>query len=223
MSYGYASEHFWEERTATRYPHNPPRLVQVVAPSEEPITLEEVKAHLRIDFVPEFSDGVSEDTLLRALIGVARKLAENYTGRALMPQVWKQVRERFAVEMRLAYPPIQSLTVRYRDTAGVWMDLAPSQYTLSEGDYPIVYPAKGVTYPTVYEERNAVELVWQCGYGSAADVPLAIKQWMLLKVGELYETRERSGTAEMKTYDFVDGLLNPYRVVPVPYVEAYAR
>lgn len=52
----------------------------------------------------------------------------------------------------------------------------------------------------------------EVGYGvSPEDVPVAIRQWILLHVGTYYVQRESSSTVEVKLLSFVDHLLDPYR------------
>ena len=53
----------------------------VTAPAAEPVTLAEIKEHLRVD-----SD--LEDALISALITAARQWAETYQGRAYITQTW---------------------------------------------------------------------------------------------------------------------------------------
>ena len=45
----------------------------------------------------------------------------------------------------------------------------------------------------------------------AAAVPAAIKQWMLLQLGHLYEHRESASDFQVYATPFIDGLLDPYR------------
>ncbi len=59
-------------------------LERVSGPSSEPITLAEMKLHLRT-----FASDTDEDDLISALITSAREWVENYTGRALMDQSWR--------------------------------------------------------------------------------------------------------------------------------------
>ncbi len=49
------------------------------------------------------------------------------------------------------------------------------------------------------------------GYGTASDVPAAIKQWILLHVGVLYETREAETSGVLSTIPRLAGLLDPFR------------
>ena len=45
----------------------------------------------------------------------------------------------------------------------------------------------------------------------SAAVPAAIKQWMLLQIGHLYEHRESASDFQVYATPYVDGLLDPYR------------
>src|SRR5580765_8015305 len=58
------------------------------APAAEPLTLSEVKAHLRIDTT-------DEDAYLTTLITVARMRCEGATRRALITQTWDWVIDRW--------------------------------------------------------------------------------------------------------------------------------
>jgi len=63
-------------------------LFKTVEPAVEPVTLSEVKAHLRID-------GTSEDDLLGGLVRAARQDVERSTGLALIDQSWRLVLDRW--------------------------------------------------------------------------------------------------------------------------------
>ncbi len=56
----------------------------VTPPAEEPVSLEEAKLHLRVDFD-------EDDALILALISAARQAAETITGRQLITARWKLV------------------------------------------------------------------------------------------------------------------------------------
>ena len=59
-------------------------LMRTVTAAVEPVTLAEVKAHLRLDHA-------SEDELLGGLIRAAREEVERATGLALIDQDWRLV------------------------------------------------------------------------------------------------------------------------------------
>lgn len=168
-----------------------------VAPTSEPVTLTEAKAHLKVDY----SD---DDTYITTLITVARQMVEEYTGRALMLQTIKQVLPGFPaysyrntdMEIRLFKPVLNSLTsVKYYDSDNVLQTL----YSSSDTSKLIVdtlreparlYPSPDNPYPSTYGRPDAVEIIFDAGWSTASDVPVALKQAMLLLVGDMYERRE---------------------------------
>jgi len=66
------------------------RYVVVTPPADEPVSLADVRAHLRID-----DDDTSQDALLNLLISSARRYAELYTGRSFMTQTIRAIADRF--------------------------------------------------------------------------------------------------------------------------------
>ena len=80
----------------------------------------------------------------------------------------------------------------------------------------LVVPAYGESWPSARDEVNAVRVRFVAGYGDASDVPAAIKTWIKMRVGTLYvnSTTIVTGTiVEALKRDYVDGLLDPYRVI----------
>ena len=80
------------------------KATRTIAPVGEPLSLEQVKLHLRLD-----TD--EDDALIQALIAVAREQAEYLTGQRLMAQTWVlEVRagERVALAEVLPVQDLQS-------------------------------------------------------------------------------------------------------------------
>ncbi len=185
-------------------------LIRITAPATEPLDLATAKLHCRVD-------GTDEDTLITALIVAAREQAEHETGRALVTQTWELVHDAFPEAFVLRRAPIQSVTsLKYLDPAtGTELTLDPADYLLDKDSEPgYVVPGYGKTWPYAREVPNAVRLRYVAGYGAAVAVPQAIKQWMLLAIGTMYENRATGGAAQ--TYAIPDrfwaGLLDPYRL-----------
>jgi len=197
----------------------------VTAPPAEPLTLTEAKAHLRVD-------ATTDDTLITALIVVARQYAELLTGRAFVQRTLELLLPAFPLgreEIELPMPPLQSVTsITYIDGDGTTQTVAAADYQVDIYRAPgLVKPAYGDFWPTLTRgDFNSVAIRYVAGYtpsGSpasdldyAADPELhALKQWMKIRIATMYEYREAIivGTivAELKR-DFIDGLLDRYVV-----------
>lgn len=185
-------------------------LIRIAAPASEPLALADAKAHCRVDHT-------DDDALITALIVAAREQAEHETGRALVTQTWELVHDTFPEAFVLRKAPIASVTsVKYLDPAtGVEQTLDPADTLLDNASEPgYLVPAYGKAWPTARAVPNAVRCRYVCGYGNAAAVPQAIKQWMLLAIGTLYAQRETfaSGTVANLPDRFWGSLLDPYRL-----------
>lgn len=185
-------------------------LILTSAPAAEPISLAEAKLHCRVD-------GSDDDTLLTALIVAARELAEQQTGRALVTQTWKQTFDAFPLAaIALERPPLQSVTsVKYYDPAGVQQTLDAGAYTVhTSSQLGFIAPAAGTCWPSTQDRDEAVEVVFVAGYGTAAAVPQAIKQWMHLQIGHWEKNRESVNVGNIvNEMPYVGALLDPYRIL----------
>jgi uncharacterized phiE125 gp8 family phage protein len=177
-------------------------------PASEPVSPSEAKAHLRVD-------GSADDALITALIVAARQAAENITGRALVTQTWDLYLDAFDPTIELPMPPLQAVTsISYTDTDGTVGTLAEAAYKVDTVSEPgRLIPAYGTEWPATRADVNVIMIRFTAGYGAAAAVPQPIKQWMLLKIGELYENREASAERAAAPMPFVDALLYPYRII----------
>lgn len=157
----------------------------ITPPSEEPLTLDEAKAHLRVE-------STDDDALITALIVAAREQAESITARALCTQTWELVLDAFPEACVLRHSPVQSVTsVDYLDTDGASQSLTLTDTLLDSESTPgYLVPAYGKAWPATWCVPNAVRVRYVSGYGAAADVPQSIKAWMLLCIGTLYAQRE---------------------------------
>lgn len=180
-------------------------------PAAEPVTLADALAHLRV------SAGI-EDAYITSLIPAAREACEQRTERTLISTPWRLQLDAFPDAIELLRPPILSVeSVQYRDVDGATQTLDPQDYVLDNAREPgWLVPAPGRTWPEVGEGINAVVVNYTAGYGaSAASVPTPLKQWILLALTDLYENRAAHGEKPVVRHNFVDALLDPYRMLGV--------
>jgi uncharacterized phiE125 gp8 family phage protein len=204
--------------------------VLVTPPAEQPVSLAEAKAHLRVT-------SNDDDVLIGSLIKAATAKLDGYSGilgRALVTQTWAVDLDRFGDRLRLPLRPVQSVaTVQYYDTAGVQQTLAGAGYALladAIGSYVALAP--NAVWPGTYGRSDAVRVTFVAGYGNAAAVPEPIRVAILLAVQHLYALRnsenvflrseqvegvgatqyavsEQAGSIITRA---VDALVEPYRV-----------
>lgn len=179
-------------------------------PVDEPVTLAEVKKQLRIDTTVE-------DSLHESWITIAREYCEMRTGRQFIDATWKEYFDGFSSEMRLARPPLSSITsITYVDDAGDTQTLDSSVYqfdTISEPGR--IKLADQQSWPSTRADYNAVIVTFVAGYGTAAsDVPPGYRHAILMLVAYWNEFREAAIEGrEIKSVPMaVDTLLESNRI-----------
>lgn len=203
-----------ERGSARRLPNWYVRVVN--QPYEEPLELEAVKAHLRVDF----SD---EDAMIQGYITAARELAETECGRAFVTQDWELGLDDFPYGDRFRLPGGQLQEV----LSFVYTDSELQDHTMTAGtDYvlnqyaepaEVVLPFSGMWPAAVLNTASAVRIQFRLGYETAADVPTQATQAMLMLIGDWYVNREdvvigRTSTVAAKLPNGVDRLLTNLRL-----------
>ena len=180
-------------------------LTLVTPPASEPVTVDEVKLHTRID--DDF-----EEALLQLWIVSARIQAEDFQHRAYITQVRELSFDYFPrLPICLPRSPVQEVTsfkyYDYQNTETVFSldnllidtDSEPARITLS---YGILYPS------VTLRAMNAVKIRYTAGYGdSASDVPQTVTEAIMLYCTHRYDNRD----AEKPPAEFFN-MLRPDRV-----------
>lgn len=182
----------------------------VTAPTAEPVTLAEVKAHCVIGHD-------DDDSLLEVMISAAREHGESLTGRSWAPKTLEVVLDSFpsgAIELP-ASPVTEVESIKYLDVDGVEQTMPDTDYTVDTDS--LIGRVVAEEWPETADKINAVRVRYTAGW-SFDDFPPALKQWLLIRVATLYEHREAltmvSNNRIVLPMDrsFVDGLLDPYTV-----------
>jgi uncharacterized phiE125 gp8 family phage protein len=182
-------------------------------PVVEPLTLSDVKSHLKLD-------GNDDDGLLNRLIIAARQHIETRTGCALINQDWLIYFNNWPQSGQLEFPlfpvsVVSSLkTYNAQDIASL---IDPSHYTVNLVARPsslVLRSSRGWAKPG--RPVNGIEVAVQAGFGATADdVPEPIRQAMLLLIAHWYEIRQPS-CGEVPGIDLasqLDDLLAPHKQV----------
>ena len=187
------------------------KLKRITPPSDDPVTLAQARDHLHIEHE-------LDDAKLLDFIPAATAHAEEVElRRALVTQTWELYLDAFPENaIEIPRPPLQSVTsVKYLDTAGALQTLAvTTDYLVDLYELPgLVLPAVGKSWPATQAVPNAVTVRFVAGYGDPDDVPVHLRQGLLLLIGHWYENREAFGTEELfEVPEGIRRIFAPYRV-----------
>lgn len=201
-------------------------LKRIVDPTVQPLTLEEVKAHLRV----VDSD---EDDIIALYLQAATDYVDGesgFLGRCLVTQTWRLTLDSFPTNIgdpkmaiKIPLPPLQSVTnVLYDNTAGVESTVSPNDYFVdTESEPGWIAPVTGAAWPSTLDAINAVRIEFVAGYDPttdsppnlAANVPFSIKGALLLIVGSMFEQRQQVTDIQTFRLPFgAENLLRRYRI-----------
>jgi uncharacterized phiE125 gp8 family phage protein len=185
----------------------------------EPITLATARLHLRLDAVGSPA-AHPDDALVTALIKTARESVESFTELTVAQTTFALALDEFPVnEIPLGTSPVNSITsITYTDTNGATQTLNANQYIFDSYSNPAkIFPV--TTWPHTKIVPNAVIVRFAAGFTDGLSpneypMPTALKQAMLLYIGELYENREAINVGNIVSeipYGMIH-LMTPYRI-----------
>jgi hypothetical protein len=204
-------------------------------PASEPVTVTQLKNHLRIP-----STVTNEDTtVLPMLITSARSLFEAWTGRGFVTQTytltlddWANWRNywqyysavgifpsSFAVDNWLTKPllmpvnPVQSVnSITYIDTNGNTQTLPTNEYVVDSTREPARLML--LNFPSLdYDTLPRIQISFTAGYSS---IPVDLQHGILMLAADFYRQREASSEWTLREVPFgLRHLVNKYRVFEV--------
>ncbi len=180
-------------------------------PAEEPVTVAEAKAHLRID-------GSAEDVLVASLIVTSRLHVEAALGLALITQGWRLTLDAWPDGGVVRFPlrPIRSIAaVSVKNAAGSPATVASEDYLLDGQALRPRLIVRDGKWPEPGLRAAGIEIQFAAGIGNGAeDVPQPIRHAILLLVAHWYEHRDPLEIgAPAAIPAAVSDLLKPYREV----------
>ena len=165
-----------------------PIVRQTVAPTTKAVTLDEVKAHLRVD-------GTADDTKLTAFIAAATGYIDypGVLGKVMITQTWavSVARPGFYNMIKLPVGPAADIvSVKYYDTDNAEQTLTNTDFAITaDEDWAFIKPNAGIVWPSTYCRDDAITITYTAGYGVAADVPDTLKTAMLMIIASWFEHR----------------------------------
>lgn len=188
----------------------------ITAPTSEPVSLAEARAHLQ-------DPPQQDDAMISTLITVARQYIEEVASIRFMTQTWDIFLEEFPddEDIDLPFAPLQSVTyLKYTDSANTQYTFSSSLYHVDTAHEPgEITLAYGEQWPTVtLKTSNPIVVRAVFGYASASDVPAPLRQAMLLLIEHYYTNRglvvisDRAGARDVEIPFTVSALIAPYRL-----------
>ncbi len=187
------------------------------------VSVDDVKSHLRIE-------STKEDYLLQSYIKAAQSYVENYCKRSLIPKTYVMKIDDFPScgIIEVPFPPLSTsstnISINYTNASGVYTSLSSTYYSIDYYSSPgRIILNKDLSWPETYNHYQDVTIQYVAGYpldntSTGGTTPDAIKQWIMMRVGQMYEHREPviTGAAfNPLQRTFVDGLLDEFVVIEV--------
>lgn len=172
----------------------------------EPITIEEAKSWLRVVTNDENTD-------IKGLIKVARKMVEDDARRAYVRKTYKLRLREFPTEdfIQLERPAVSSISsISYVNSTGGTSTLSTSVYELDANELPGYVRLKyDQEWPSTRDIQNAVTITFLAGSTAPqADTPIAAKQAIKLLIDDMYCNRGTGcGCTGTPAYDRLIGML----------------
>lgn len=178
----------------------------ITPPTAEPITLAEIKAHVRADYY------TTDDAYLIALVTAAREYVENFTGKVLAPTTFELSLDAFPTgPIKLEKGPLSAVaSVKYvSPETGLEVTLADDHYQVDAVSDPGWVAPYVAGWPTPMATINSVRIRFTAGY---VTTPAPLKQAIKELVANWFENREATSLERPEAVPFgVDDILLQYR------------
>ena len=184
----------------------------LTGPALEPVSLADVKAHLRVDHD-------DDDALLTAAIVSARVHVESATRRKLIEQEWRVYLDRWPRKRILRVPvaPLISVdAVRIYDAEGEPNLVDSDDYEVDSAAVPGRLVLAATAPSPVGRAVNGIEIDVTAGYGATTlDVPSPLRHAVMMLVAHWYEHRGAVGhdLAVLSAPLGFEALTAPYRIL----------
>ena len=184
--------------------------------ADEPITLEEARAHLEAQAYGDTDVDLLDDTMILGWLKAAREYAEQFTGLSFIQRDYEGALDEFPAEyIEIPVGPVlyvDSLTMGQATVSS--SDDAEVSFVFDDFSVPArIYPL--TSWPSVTAAVNGVRIRFTAGYGGSDGdaLPWAVRAAILLLLGHLYANRETNTEKALADVPMgTDALLRQHRV-----------
>jgi len=181
-------------------------LAVLTPPTTEPVTLNEAKAHCRVDTR-------NDDAYILGLITAAREWCESFMDETIPPTQYVMRLDAFPVEFDLPRPPMvttgtaTAVSITYTLTDQTTATLDETQYRVDRESRPCaIRTLYGGTWPSHLFDPGSVSVSW---WGGRTTVSQRVRSAILLLVAHLYEHRMAAQSQSINEVPFgVKAMLN---------------
>lgn len=181
-------------------------LRQTVPPAALPLTLDEVKEHLRVETN-------EEDVLISSYIAAVTSHLDGADGilqRCLVPQEWTvDYAGNCGCALEIPLPPLIAVnSVSFVASDGTETPADPAAYTVigAGGSMPAkIAPAGGS-----WGYSGALRITYEAGYET--EIPQAILQYMRMVIADAHQNRQTIFQSTVNRIDLADTFLNHFKV-----------
>lgn len=180
-------------------------MILVTAPTDYPVSLDELKTHLRLDH----SD---DDGALAGYLAASVAFIEQWAGVSMLQRTYKSFLDEWPSAVSLPMGPLVSVThiktYDDADAATTW-DTAEYYVDTVKGR---IFPRADYAFPLPERVANGIEIQWVSGHASAGETPENLRHAILLTAGHYYRNREAAGDTVQTTIPLgVEALVNQSR------------
>jgi uncharacterized phiE125 gp8 family phage protein len=171
------------------------------APTSLPVSLDEVKAALRLT-------GSEDNALLSSYIESATRMCEAYAGLSFITQTRTVKLTNFrGSDVVLPYGPVAAITsIAYVDDNDDDQTVDDTWYTVdTQAGISKVRINSDFDWPTTNGSLNNVVITYTTGYGDSSAVPVVAKEAIIRRVAHFYENRgDQKSTPDTDWMDLLD-------------------
>lgn len=158
---------------------------RTVAPTLRPVSLEDVKKHLK-------KTTSSEDDLITIYLDAAIAASENKLQTSIMNSRFTLYAKGFCVHLDLQKKWVSAVnSVKYYDADGNQQTVSASNYTLQDFKVPnVLCFNNSYSFPSTDDREFPVEIDFNAGFTAASGVIANIKDAVFLEATDRYENRQ---------------------------------